>query len=112
MLHNFRDGLIAVLAGNAIYFVLMPYLPVRLQHEPYKQDLGLVLISRFVLFYSCWSAGGCGRKAARDFGKSDPSFAYTSAEILRGGCVRAALMWACSFSCANGRPPVTMLPLS
>ena len=43
VLHNFRDGLIAVLAGNAIYFLLMPHLPLRLRHEPFKQDLGLVV---------------------------------------------------------------------
>jgi hypothetical protein len=43
VLHNFRDGLIAVLAGNAVYFLLMPHLPARLQHEPFKQDLGLVV---------------------------------------------------------------------
>ena len=43
VLHNFRDGLIAVLAGNALYFLVMPYLPVRLQHEPFKQDLGLAI---------------------------------------------------------------------
>jgi cytosine/uracil/thiamine/allantoin permease len=43
ILHNFRDGLIAVLAGNAVYFLLMPHLPARLQHEPFKQDLGLVV---------------------------------------------------------------------
>jgi hypothetical protein len=52
VLHNFRDGLIAVLAGNAVYFLLMPYLPPRLRHDPFKQDLGLVLDFAicFVLF--------------------------------------------------------------
>ena len=43
VLHNFRDGLIAVLAGNLVYFLIMPHLPARLQHEPFKQDLGLVM---------------------------------------------------------------------
>ena len=43
VLHNFRDGLIAVLAGNAIYYLVMPHLPERLQHVPFKQDLGLVV---------------------------------------------------------------------
>jgi len=36
--------LIAILIGNAIYFVLlMPHLPARAQHHPDKFDLGLLV---------------------------------------------------------------------
>jgi len=36
-------SLIAVLAGNAIYFGLERFLPSRAQHELYQVDLGLVV---------------------------------------------------------------------
>lgn len=37
-------ALVAVLAGNALYFVvLMPVLPPGLRHTPYAYDLGLAL---------------------------------------------------------------------
>ena len=32
-----------MLAGNAIYFLLMPYLPAVARHTPFKEDLGLLL---------------------------------------------------------------------
>ncbi len=38
---NFLDGLVAVLAGNAIYFLLMPHLPAVARHKLFKQDWGL-----------------------------------------------------------------------
>jgi hypothetical protein len=40
---NFVQSLIAVLAGNALYFLLMPYLPVRVRHVPLRMDLGVVV---------------------------------------------------------------------
>jgi hypothetical protein len=40
---NFKRSLVAVLAGNAIYFLMRPYLPVALQHQAPKIDLGLLL---------------------------------------------------------------------
>jgi hypothetical protein len=43
LLDSLRDGLLAVLAGNAIYFVLMPHLPEPLRHVPFRHDLGLLV---------------------------------------------------------------------
>jgi hypothetical protein len=39
---NFLDALAAVLAGNAIYFFLMPHLPPVARHSLYKEDWGLL----------------------------------------------------------------------
>ncbi len=44
MLGNFTKSLIAVLAGNALYFLLLaPNLPPAAQHRPGRLDLGLVI---------------------------------------------------------------------
>ena len=40
---NFLDALAAVLAGNAIYYLLMPHLPVAARHGLFKEDWGLLL---------------------------------------------------------------------
>jgi hypothetical protein len=45
---NSLDALAAVLAGNAIYFVLMPHLPPVMRHSLFKEDWGL-----FVDFAIC-----------------------------------------------------------
>ncbi len=45
---NFVHALVAVLAGNAVYFLLMPYLPPVARHVPPRLDLGLV-----VDFWTC-----------------------------------------------------------
>ena len=37
------QALIAVVAGNAVYFLLIPYLPPRAQHVPMRLDLGTVV---------------------------------------------------------------------
>ncbi len=42
-LRNFLDALVAVLAGNALYFLLMPHLPPVMRHSLFKQDFGLVV---------------------------------------------------------------------
>jgi hypothetical protein len=42
-LKNLLDALVAVLAGNGIYFLLMPRLPMALRHSYFKEDLGLVV---------------------------------------------------------------------
>lgn len=39
---NFVQSLVAVLAGNLIYFLLMPYLPPAAQHM-HKYDLGMLV---------------------------------------------------------------------
>jgi hypothetical protein len=38
---NLFDGLLAVLAGNAIYFLLMPHLPLAMRHSLFREDWGL-----------------------------------------------------------------------
>jgi len=39
---NFLDALVAVLAGNAFYFLLMPHLPRVMRHSLFKEDWGLL----------------------------------------------------------------------
>ena len=46
---NFVQSLVAVLAGNALYFLLMPYLPVRARHVAPRLDLGVVVDFWFCL---------------------------------------------------------------
>jgi hypothetical protein len=46
---NFVHALIAVLAGNAVYFLAMPYLPPRAQHVAPRLDLGLIVDFWFCL---------------------------------------------------------------
>jgi hypothetical protein len=40
---NFLDALIAVLAGNVLYFLLMPHLPAVARHTLFKEDWGLLV---------------------------------------------------------------------
>jgi hypothetical protein len=40
---NFLDALVAVLAGNAIYFLLMPHMPPAMRHTLFREDFGLVV---------------------------------------------------------------------
>jgi hypothetical protein len=40
---NFWRSLIAVLVGNAIYFLLERYMPPRAQHVPFRIDWGLAV---------------------------------------------------------------------
>lgn len=42
-LRNFLDALLAVVAGNAIYFLLMPHLPRFARHSMFKEDWGLLV---------------------------------------------------------------------
>ncbi|MGA6987392.1 MAG: hypothetical protein WBZ01_15165 [Terriglobales bacterium] len=39
---NFLDALAAVLAGNAIYYLLMPHLPAVARHRHFREDWGLL----------------------------------------------------------------------
>jgi hypothetical protein len=41
--HTFWRSLIAVVAGNAIYFSLEQYLPPKARHTPYAIDWGLAV---------------------------------------------------------------------
>ncbi len=40
---NFLDALVAVLAGNAIYYLLMPHLPAVARHVMFREDWGLLV---------------------------------------------------------------------
>jgi hypothetical protein len=40
---NFIDALVAALAGNAIYFLLMPHLPLVARHSLFREDWGLLM---------------------------------------------------------------------
>ena len=40
---NFVQSLIAVVAGNVVYFILMPHLPLAARHVPMRFDLGVVV---------------------------------------------------------------------
>ena len=57
---NFVHALIAVLAGNAIYFLVMPYLPLPARHVAPRLDLGLV-----VDFWICLVVLGIVKTMAR-----------------------------------------------
>ena len=46
---NFGHALVAVLAGNAAYFLFMPHLPAPARHVPFRTDLGLVVDAGFCL---------------------------------------------------------------
>jgi cytosine/uracil/thiamine/allantoin permease len=46
---NFVHALVAVLAGNAAYFLLEKYMPARARHVPLKIDLGMVVDFWFCL---------------------------------------------------------------
>ena len=40
---NFLQALVAVLGGNALYYLLMPHLPEEARHLPQKIDLGMLI---------------------------------------------------------------------
>ena len=46
---NFWHALIAVVAGNAVYFLVMPHLPFAAQHRAFQMDLGMVVDFWFCL---------------------------------------------------------------
>jgi hypothetical protein len=56
---NFVQSLLAVLLGNAAYYVLMPSLPLAARHKLFEVDLGLA-----VDFWFCLVAYGLIRTAA------------------------------------------------
>jgi hypothetical protein len=46
---NFVHALVAVLGGNAVYFVLERYLPASARHAPFRFDLGMIVDFWFCL---------------------------------------------------------------
>jgi hypothetical protein len=57
---NFVQSLIAVVAGNVAYFLLMPHLPPAARHVPQRLDLGV-----FVDLWLCLVVLGLVRMLAR-----------------------------------------------
>jgi hypothetical protein len=49
---GFWRSLIAILAGNAIYFGIMKWLPPKAQHVPFQIDWGLAVDFWICVF--CW----------------------------------------------------------
>ncbi len=60
VLANFLQALLAIVLGNAVYFLLMPSLPLVARHHPFRIDLGTVLD-----FWFCLVAYGLIRTARR-----------------------------------------------
>jgi hypothetical protein len=48
---NLLQSFIAVVAGNAVYFLLMPHLPPAARHDPAKPDLGVLVDFWFCLVF-------------------------------------------------------------
>ena len=48
---NFFQSLIAVVAGNVVYFLLMPHLPPAARHDPMRLDLGVAIDFWFCLVF-------------------------------------------------------------
>jgi hypothetical protein len=49
---NFLHALAAVLAGNVVYFLLLPFLPPAARHVPFQIDLGLAVDGCFCLVFT------------------------------------------------------------
>ena len=67
---NFLHALAAVMAGNAIYFLLLPHLPSPAQHVTFRLDLGLVVDFGFCLIalglikmLARWKGGESGSRS-------------------------------------------------
>jgi hypothetical protein len=66
---NFVHALVAVLAGNAVYFLLLPSLPLRARHVPMQLDLGLIVDGWFCLVALGMVKAVSGRRRASKLGK-------------------------------------------
>jgi hypothetical protein len=60
-MRNFLQALAAVLAGNAVYYLLMPHLPEKARHIPFRTDMGV-----FIDLWFCLVAYGLVRAIWRD----------------------------------------------
>ena len=65
---NFLHALIAVLVGNALYFLLERYLPARAHHSPFRLDLGMLVDFWFCLVVFGVIKTVTGRRAQRGKG--------------------------------------------
>jgi hypothetical protein len=48
---NLLQSFIAVVLGNAVYFLLMPHLPPAARHDPTRLDLGVIVDFWFCLVF-------------------------------------------------------------
>ena len=48
---NLLQSFIAVVLGNAVYFLLMPHLPPAARHDPARLDLGVIVDFWFCLVF-------------------------------------------------------------
>jgi hypothetical protein len=67
---NFLQSLIAVVAGNVLYFLLMPHLPPAARHIPPHMDLGVLVDFWFCLVFlgivkTLWKLGPKSRQHER-----------------------------------------------
>lgn len=53
MKFNFRRSLLAILAGNLIYYSVQKYLPAVARHQIYRVDFGLAI--DFLLCVACYA---------------------------------------------------------
>ena len=60
VLINFIQALLAIILGNALYFILKPSLPAVAQHQLFRPDLGML-----VDFWFCLVAYGLIRTARK-----------------------------------------------
>lgn len=60
VLINLVQALVAIVLGNALYFLLLPSLPPLAQHHPFQLDFGMVLD-----FFFCLVTYGLIRTARR-----------------------------------------------
>jgi hypothetical protein len=63
---NFVQALVAVLAGNVLYFLLVPHLPPPARHVPPRVDLGML-----VDFWICLVIFGAIKTVAGRKGKAN-----------------------------------------
>jgi len=60
---NFLHALAAVLAGNVVYFLLLPHLPPAARHVPFQMDLGLAVDGCLCLVFYVFLNVVTGRKS-------------------------------------------------
>ena len=69
---NLLQSFIAVVAGNAVYFLLMPHLPPAARHDPAKPDLGVLVDFWFCLVFLGAIKTLAGRKRSSPSSNDNP----------------------------------------
>ncbi len=68
---NFLHALVAVMAGNALYFLAMPYLPAWAQHRTLREDTGIAVDFVFCLVIFVFVKMMAGGNASRGRSKQE-----------------------------------------